>query len=184
MLSTGHWFLFACLFSRGLLTSQWPVPSSGLAAQVEELLPWSGKVTQDSAANTPRAQNLQTLPRVWGGGSVDFKRTRKKTLQNQCTVLRHWLLIICFHLLFQALLHQPKVNNYFFLFLFVSIQQGRDNHLDGHMTVKERYRENTVGWPWRILGIIPDICSPWFIPHIPSEEGKVVLETKNLLLGE
>lgn len=79
------------------------MPSSGLAAQAEELPPWSGKVTQDSAANTPKAPNLQTLPRVYGGGSVDFKRTRKKTLQNQCTVLRLWLFIICFHLLFQAL---------------------------------------------------------------------------------
>lgn len=73
MLSTGRCFSFACLFSRGLLTSHWPVPSSGLAAQAEELPPWSVKVAQDSAADTPKAQNLQTLPRVCGGGSVDFK---------------------------------------------------------------------------------------------------------------
>lgn len=105
--------MFASLFSHGLLTSHWPVPSSGLAVQADELMPWSEKITQDSAANTPKAENLQTLPRVCGGGRVDFKKTRKKTAKTmysiETSVVRHLLSFTI-----QALLHQLKENFFFF----------------------------------------------------------------------
>lgn len=54
------------------------MPSSVLAVQADELMPSSGKVTQDSAANTSKAENLLTLPRVCRGGRVAFKNKKKK----------------------------------------------------------------------------------------------------------